>query len=189
MVSSDGFSIDTTAPVPDPSVFFYMDTANGEAKPVTKLMASNSTIQVAYGCNDNESSVVVSICCPPCRLSPVFQCICITIIMVIFNCLFLKALSSLQYHEGGGYQNNYTNVSLRLYIIIHRYIDAQSHLLLTLSLLSSLSLSSTHTPHTILTPRKSGRYELIRFLEVEEVGFWSRLEGVDSCSISNVQWQ
>ena len=64
MVSSDGFSIDTTAPVPDPSVFFYMDTANGEARPVTKLMASNSTIQVIYGCNDNESSIVVSICCP-----------------------------------------------------------------------------------------------------------------------------
>ena len=64
VVSSDGFSIDTTAPVPDPSVFFYMDTANGEARPVTKLMASNSTIQVIYGCNDNESSIVVSICCP-----------------------------------------------------------------------------------------------------------------------------
>ena len=61
VVSSDGFSIDTTPPVPDPSVFFYMDLAQGEGTPVTKLMASNSTIQVLYGCNDNESSIMVSV--------------------------------------------------------------------------------------------------------------------------------
>ena len=49
----------------------------------------------------------------------------------------------------------------------------------------------TYTPHAThtLTQSKSGRYELIGFLEVEEIGFQSRLEGVDSCSISNVQWQ
>ena len=76
--------------------------------------------------------------------------------------------------EGGGDEkNNDTNVSLRFYIIIHQYIDAQSHLLHTLSLPFSLSLSIhtyTRTTHT-LTQSKSGRYELIRFLEVEERGF------------------
>ena len=73
----------------------------------------------------------------------------------------------------------YINVSLILYIIIHQYIDAQSHLLHTLSLSHSLSLSpshphthshtTSHTTHT-LTQSKSGKCELIRFLEVEEVG-------------------
>ena len=98
--------------------------------------------------------------------------------------------------EGGGDEkNNDTNVSLRFYIIIHQYINTQSHLLHTHSLLLSLSLSihaHTHyTPHTqhTLTQSKSGRHELIRFLEVEEIGFQSRLEGVNSCSISNMQWQ
>ena len=84
--------------------------------------------------------------------------------MAIFKRLSLKALSALQDHEGGkgaGLQNNYTNVSLRLYIIIHRYINAQSHPLHTLShsLLLSLSPSlslplkphtHTHTTHTHL---------------------------------------
>ena len=89
--------------------------------------------------------------------------------------------------EGGmRLQNNYTNVSLRFYIIIHQYIDAQSHLLHTLS----PSFSPPLNPHThTLTQSKSGRYELIRFLEVEDIGFKSRLDGVNSCSISNVQWQ
>ena len=67
--------------------------------------------------------------------------------MVIFKRLSLKALSALYDHERGGgkgQQNNYTNVSLRLCIIIHQYIDAQSHLLHTLS----LPLIHTHTPHT-----------------------------------------
>ena len=53
--------------------------------------------------------------------------------------------------EEGGNKNNYTNVSLRLCINIHQYIDAQSHLLHTLPLSLSLplshSLSHTHT-HT-----------------------------------------
>ena len=78
----------------------------------------------------------------------------IMIIMVIYTCLFVKALSAIEKHEGGeGNENNYTNVSLRLYIIIHQYIDAQSQLLHTLSpfLSPSLSLSpsypNTHT-HT-----------------------------------------
>ena len=110
--------------------------------------------------------------------------------------------------DGQGNKNDYTNVSLRICIIIHQYIDAQLHLLHILSLFPPLSLSlpsyththththihththtHTHTPHTILTQSKSGKYELIRFLEVEEIGFWSRLEGVNSGSISNVQWQ
>ena len=61
--------------------------------------------------------------------------------MVIVKRLSLKALSTLQDHEGGGgWGNNYTNVSLRLYIIMHQYIDAQSHLLYTLSLPLFLSL-------------------------------------------------
>ena len=74
--------------------------------------------------------------------------------------------------EGGrGNKNNCINVSLRLRIIIHQYIDAQSHLLHTLSL--PLSLSPPHPPHThtthTLTQSKSGRYELIRFLKVKEM--------------------
>ena len=95
---------------------------------------------------------------------------------VIFKRLSLKALSALQDQEergGRDNKNNYTNVSLRLYIIIHQYIDEQSHLSHTLSLPLSLSLSIyTHTPHTThtLTQSRSGRYELIRFLEVEGKG-------------------
>ena len=117
---------------------------------------------------------------------------------VIFKRLSLKALSALQDQEergGRDNKNNYTNVSLRLYIIIHQYIDAQSHLLHKVSLSPSHPHTHTHThtqiPHHThththtLTQSKSGRYELISFLEVEE----SRLYGVDSCSISNVQWQ
>ena len=76
-------------------------------------------------------------------------------------------------------KNDYTNVSLTLCIIIHQYIDTQSHLLHTLSSPPSLSSTHTHThahthttPHTLtLTQSKSGRYGLIRFLEVEEIGF------------------
>ena len=76
--------------------------------------------------------------------------------MVIFKRLSLKALSALQDHGGGGgtgLQNDYTNVSLRLYIIIHQYINAQSHPLHTLSPPSlSLPLNPhTHT-HTHTTP-------------------------------------
>ena len=55
---------------------------------------------------------------------------------VIFKRLSLKALSALQDQEergGRDNKNNYTNVSLRLYIIIHQYINAQSHPLHTLS--------------------------------------------------------
>ena len=83
--------------------------------------------------------------------------IIIVIIMVIFKCLSLKAVSAIQGHEGGGgNKNNYTNVSLRLCIIIHRYIDAQSHLLhththtlsLSLSLSLPLSLPLPLNPHT-----------------------------------------
>ena len=96
--------------------------------------------------------------------------------------------------EGGwGNKNNYTNVFLRLCINIHPYIDAQSHLLhtlffpLSLSLPLSLPLIHTHThthihthtttttitTTTTLTQSKSGRYELIRFLKVEEIpGTW-----------------
>ena len=92
--------------------------------------------------------------------------------------------------EGGrGNKSDYTNVFLRLRIITHQYIDAQSHLLHTHSLSPSLSSfhTHTHTHHTThththththtshithtLTGSKSGRYELIRFLEVEEIGF------------------
>lgn len=60
MASSNGFSIDQTPPIFDQTLFLYMDAAHGEAKPVEKLMASNSTIQVVYGCSDNQSSVMVS---------------------------------------------------------------------------------------------------------------------------------
>ena len=60
---------------------------------------------------------------------------------------------------------------------MHQYIDAQSHLLHTFSLALSPSLSLPLNPHThhtthTLTQNKSGRYELIRFLEVEEIGFF-----------------
>ena len=71
--------------------------------------------------------------------------------MVIFKCLSLKAVSILQDHEGGrgrGNKNDYLNASLRLSIIIHQYIDSQSHLFHTFSLPLSLSLSSTHITHT-----------------------------------------
>ena len=50
----------------------------------------------------------------------------------------------------------------------------------------------THTipPHTHLhRANQADIHELIRFFGVEEKGFQSRLEGVDSCSISNLQWQ
>ena len=71
-------------------------------------------------------------------------------IMVIFKYLSLKALSALQDHEGGGMmvlQNNYTNVSLRLYIIIHQYITAVASVAHTLS---PSQFTHTHTPHTHL---------------------------------------
>ena len=51
--------------------------------------------------------------------------------MVIFKCFSVKALNALQEHDGGGgrgNENNYTNVSLRLCISIHQYINGQSHL-------------------------------------------------------------
>ena len=82
--------------------------------------------------------------------------------MFIFKRLSLKVLSALQDHEWGagrrGNKNNYTNVSLRLFINIQQYIDAQSHLLRTLSpslslplpfsLSLSLSYTHIHTTHT-----------------------------------------
>ena len=86
---------------------------------------------------------------------------------------------------GEGVTKIITHVSLRLSIIIHQYIDVQSHLLHTHSL--SLSPPHTHThTHTILRANQadtslSDSWRLKR-------GFKSRLEGVDSC-ISNVQWQ
>ena len=121
------------------------------------------------------------------------------IIKVVFKRLALKALYKIMKEEGGrGNKNNYKHVSVGLCTIKHQYIDAQSHLLHThtLSLSPSLSLSSTHThthahahththTHTYkhthhhhhrlhthtLTQSKSGRHELVRFLEVEEIGF------------------
>ena len=89
-----------------------------------------------------------------------------------------------------GNKKKYKNVSLRLCIIIHEYIDAQSRLLHTLSLTLSLPLIHTHThTHTHTTPHhttphtthtfiqsKSGRYELIRILEVEERFFKADLK-------------
>ena len=70
--------------------------------------------------------------------------------------------------EGGQGNRIITKMFLSLYIITHKYCDTQSHLLHTLSL-----PLNPHTPHTAntLTQSKSGRYELIRFLEVEERGF------------------
>ena len=72
--------------------------------------------------------------------------------MVIFKRLALKALSALQDHEGGGgTENNYANVSFRLDVIIHQYINAQSHLLHTLYLplpLNPHTHTHTHTTHT-----------------------------------------
>ena len=81
--------------------------------------------------------------------------------------------------EGGrGNKNDYTNVSLRLFIIIHQYIDAVTSVAPYLSPSLSLSLSSTythtyHTSHTThtLTQSKAGRYQLIRFSEFEEICF------------------
>ena len=43
--------------------------------------------------------------------------------MVIFKRLSLKLVSALQYHDGRGNKYNYTNVPLRLCIMIHQYID------------------------------------------------------------------
>ena len=84
------------------------------------------------------------------------------------------------------YKNNYRNISLRLCIIIHQYISVQSHLLHThsLPLIHTHTHTHTHThahththTHThTLTHSKSGRFELIRFLEVEKIGFQSRLD-------------
>ena len=51
--------------------------------------------------------------------------------------------------EGGGDEkNNDTNVSLRFYIIIHQYINTQSHLLHTLYLPLSQSTHTHTTNHT-----------------------------------------
>ena len=73
--------------------------------------------------------------------------------MVLFKCLSLKALNTLQKHEVGGgmaNQSNHINVSLGLCINIHQYINAQSHLLHTLSLPLSLSLSIHTLTHLSL---------------------------------------
>ena len=67
--------------------------------------------------------------------------------MVISKRMSLKALSALQNHEGGGRggnKNNCTNVSLRLCIIIHQYIDAHT---LSPSLPLPLIHTDTHTTH------------------------------------------
>ena len=73
---------------------------------------------------------------------------------VIFKRLSLKALSALQDQEergGRDNKNNYTNVSLRLYIIIHQYINAQSHLSHSQPLpLNSNTHIHTHTHTTHL---------------------------------------
>ena len=79
----------------------------------------------------------------------------IMVIMVIFKRLSLKALSALQDHEGGGgtgQQNNDTNVSLRLYVLLHQYINAKSHPLHTHALPPPSPFQSihTHTHHAYL---------------------------------------
>ena len=65
------------------------------------------------------------------------------------------------------------------------YISTSTHSHICYTHTLSLPLIHTHT----LTQSKSGSYELIRFVEVEEIGFKSRLEGVGICNISNAQWQ
>ena len=67
---------------------------------------------------------------------------------IFFKHQSLEALGALQDHKGEGGQgnkNNYTNVSLRLCITIHQYIDAQSHLLHKPSLSLSHPPPNTHT--------------------------------------------
>ena len=72
--------------------------------------------------------------------------------------------------EGGwGNKHKYFSQALHNYTLINRRtVTSVAH---TLSPSLSLPLNPhTHTTHT-LTQSKSGRYELIRFLEVEEIGF------------------
>ena len=92
--------------------------------------------------------------------------------MVIFKRLSLIALIALQDLERGGGQgnkNNDTNSYLRLYIIIHQYIDAQSHLLHTHSLPVSLSPSHPHT-HTHTPPPHTHTYtEQIRQIRANQI--------------------
>ena len=62
-----------------------------------------------------------------------------------------------------GNNNNYTNVSLRLCINVYQYIDAQSHLLHTLSLPLFLppSPSPSHTPtHTPTHTHTQGQEQI-----------------------------
>ena len=102
--------------------------------------------------------------------------------MVIFKCLSLTALSTLQKkkkhktnmkgeEEQGHKKKTTTYVSLRLSntsILGHiccTHTHSLSHPLINIH-------THTHTHHThTLTLSKSGRYELIRFLEVKEIGF------------------
>ena len=100
------------------------------------------------------------------------------IIMVIFRRLSLKALSALQDHEDGGGRGNKIITQMLLSDSTKLYINTSthSHICCTHSLFLSLPLdphTHTHTHHTThtLAQSKSGRYELIRLLEVEEIGF------------------
>ena len=103
--------------------------------------------------------------------------------MIIFKRISLKVQSALQDHEGGGGQGNKIIIQMFLPDSTYLYINTSTHrhIRCTHSLSLSLSLSTphththtrthTHAPHTThtLTRSKSGRYELIRFLEVEEI--------------------
>ena len=113
--------------------------------------------------------------------------------MVIFKLLSSKALSASHSREGGGGTGKQKllhkcfSQTLHNYTSIHRpTVTSVAH-----SLPLSLPHPHTHTTHHThtLTQSKSGSYELIRFVEVEEIGFKSRLEGVGICNIYNAQWQ
>ena len=106
--------------------------------------------------------------------------------MIIFKRLPLKVLSALQKHEGGGdglikiITQMFLSQTLHEYTSIHRRTATSVTHTLSPSLSLSLSHPHTHThTHTHTAPHhtthtfaqsKSGRYKLIRFLEVEEIG-------------------